>query len=430
MERCNIKLPIVAVLLAFLPIILANAGRGAANRPFGIYQRRHSQQQHRWDSRQFSSIHEFRGGGRAPASSQSGSSRIPSTLTDPMTAAGAGVASVWQDHVAPTLKSWKDHLSKQQEEMPDRGRGSQKRTSRTSPTNDRRYSESGTLDTTTARLSALLVPSRVIKLTLLALLIAEALDRVGILYEDAPALLKSRLEDYWFYNLQPKLVRCKEKMQLFYWNRVEPHLPECILYSDFYNTPLSFSSIFTTKVAFAVGASIGMIASPLLAAWTCRVWKPLLGIYGLAEFNHYCNQTGKRFVQWLGETPQTLGATLNGVLYQVLNLVRGIVFGDRHVAADLQGRRNSLIFTGDSRLPLLGGGDEPNAKGRKNGKDDPLGFASRKDETEFQGLLDEFKDWMVVNGPREPSRPIQEKRKFAMKGFWLGCCLGFALFGL
>lgn len=365
-----------------------------------------------------------RGGGRAPVSANNFKSRVASCLVDPFTAAGSGIASVWNDHVSPALQSWKGQFSNDKDD---------KRNGRRNDVNTRSYTRSASDPTTATKLSALLLPSRIFKLTLLALLIAEGLDRIGILYEDTPALLKSRLDEYWRYTLHPKLVRCREKMQLFYWNRVEPLMPESILYSDFYNDPLSLSALFTTKVAFAVGASLGMIASPLLAAWMCRFWKPIVGVYGLAELNHYCNRHGSKFVRWLGETPETLGTTLNGILNQILNLVRGVVFGRRQTAETGGGERNriSMIFAGDSSmLPLLGGGEQQFGKGVRAESDYSLGFSSKsKDDSEFQGLLEEFRDWMIVSGnSRVGSQPIREKRDFAVKGFWLGCCLGFALF--
>ncbi|KAG7354831.1 hypothetical protein IV203_004187 [Nitzschia inconspicua] len=435
MKRCCRKVHTVALLFLLQALVDARRGVSTRCRKFCLdLPNLHAQQV---DFQNSCSTISIRGGGRAPSSERNAQNRFAKSLIYPVASAGATIVSIWHDQISPILRFLKDRLSRDDDKS-GTGRNSHKKsTLKTRISTMHRKSTKQATDNTTAKVSALLVPSRVLKLTLLALLIAEGLDRVGILYEDTPALLKARLEDYWFYTLQPKLVRYKKRMQLFYWNQVEPLLPEAILYSDFYNAPLSFSSVVTTKVSFAIGASIGMIASPVLSTWICRFWKPIVGVYGLAEVNHHFNSNGKKFVKWFGETPETLGSILNGLLNQVLNVVRGVVFGDQHVVGGHVGERNtsSLLFSGDSRLPLLGwGGEESIVRDRKSGSDYSLGLASRNEkDPEFYGLQDELKDGMIVNGlsaHRVGSHPMKEKREFAMKGFWLGCCLGFAVFRL
>jgi hypothetical protein len=424
-----------------LHVMMALAkGAHSTNAPLpAFHQARRRYKHHLTDERRLiatASGLNFRGGG-------SGSSTLPSQL-DPVSSSGARLAAVWQNKMLPRLQSWKQQISAnvyvmKGEEYDD----SKTATSGTySNTNHRLPATSN--DSTAFSMSSLLLPSRVFKLTLLALLLAEGLDRIGILYEDAPALLKSRLDLFWYCNLQPKLIRWKERAQLFYWNQIESMPP-----NSFYNTLLSafsLSFLSTTKVAFAMGATIGMIASPLLAQGATTYWRPLVAIYGLAEINHYCTRKGHKFVQWLGETPQTLGATLDGILNQMRNLVRRFVLGDRHVDeyGGFHGMtlRSRLQYTENSRLPLLGGGEDNTNTTRRSTKSTPH-HEGDGDDSDFQILLDDFKEWMVANVQQRYQEPsvllpsrlstdvvAEERRQFATKGFLIGCGLGLAFFRL
>ena len=383
---------------------------------------------------------DLRGGG---ASSYSSAHASP----HPWSASGERLASAWQHAVWPRLEALRHRFTTKLDEMTGSEReqdNATRRVLRSKTSNNR----DGNADVPATTVSSILVPSRVFKLALLAWLLAEGLERVGILYEDAPALLKSRLGDFWCFHLQPKLIRCKERCQLFYWNRIEPLLPDAVLYSDFYNAPLSskilLQSLSTTKVAFALGAAVGMLASPLLAQAAAQHWRPILAVYGLAEVNHYCTKRGQKFVQWLGETPQTLGATLDGILNQVRSLVRRILLGEKQLDNNgyfggYFGAVNRLSYAGNTRLPLLGGGDDNARHFNKSRKSQRNGVS--EEESDFQMLLDDFKEWMVANGPQRHSAPSllppsrfstdsesEEKRQFATKGFLIGCGIGLAFF--
>jgi hypothetical protein len=81
--------------------------------------------------------------------------------------------------------------------------------------------------------------------------------------------------------------------------------------------------------------------------------------------------TWQKFVRWLGETPETVDTTLNGLLNQVLHL--------------------------------------------------------------SQGLLTEAEAGIISHGPFRADRispHLEGRREFDLKGFWLGCCLEYALFRL
>eukprot|EP00532_Pseudo-nitzschia_australis_P018579 CAMPEP_0168293290 /NCGR_PEP_ID=MMETSP0142_2-20121227/7799_1 /TAXON_ID=44445 /ORGANISM="Pseudo-nitzschia australis, Strain 10249 10 AB" /LENGTH=631 /DNA_ID=CAMNT_0008241341 /DNA_START=128 /DNA_END=2023 /DNA_ORIENTATION=- len=209
-------------------------------------------------------------------------------------------------------------------------------------------------------LKTALLPTRVLKLSLIAFVLAEALDRVGILYEDTPAIFKAQAEALWFCNILPLLARLRLRVEMFYhrcWKPrlgkfyhrcIEPYwLPaqkQLIQLGIFQKEDRDFfvhkvaSLLSTTKATFALGAAAGMIATPVVWTWTTRSWKLVGAVFVLAEANHYCKRRGRKLVQVLGDTPQTLGATLDGILDQFQRLVRKTVLGQR-VVVDSGGRR-------------------------------------------------------------------------------------------
>jgi hypothetical protein len=174
----------------------------------------------------------IRGGGKDHRDRDVGYRAVVKTRKDPIAAATATVVSVWQHHISPTLQSWTQQLLSNQDakttttiattttKKPNRHHNKNnqdryKKSLKGHSTDQRSIKTMGSLSNSTITLSTILVPSRGLKVTLLALLIAEGLDRIGFLYEDNPSLLKRNLEEFWYYNLQLKLLRCKERIQLF-----------------------------------------------------------------------------------------------------------------------------------------------------------------------------------------------------------------------
>jgi hypothetical protein len=120
--------------------------------------------------------------------------------------------------------------------------------------------------------SLLLLPVRLCKLSLAAWLLAEALDRIGILHEETPAVLRLQLQHVWYDNVQPHLADLPVRLKSA-WHRVAPEGIQGI----------------PTKYQFAIGAGVGMAVSQPLAvlSWTALtvVWQPTLLVYGLAELH-------------------------------------------------------------------------------------------------------------------------------------------------
>jgi hypothetical protein len=465
-------------------------------------------------------------------------------IDHPATSVGYRVESVWQQQLRPALSTWKDQLVDVSSGIYERSKRMARKSKRKidamieaaarAATEDEETKSSSTSKTTapmftprgnnnnnnknnlassikstpsssssssSMSIPSLFVPSRIIKISILAVLIGELLDRIGILYEqDAPAIFEARIHDFWIHTVEPKLIRIKERIQLFYWNRIEPHLPPWIVHAIddcmYYGTnPLASlvgaNEIPTTKVAFVIGTSIGMILSPIIINYTYRYWKLFVAVYGVAEINHRCKRSGHKFVHWLGETPNTLGTSLDGILEQCRQLIRRIFFGRKELQTSYyyDNSSNGPMHVIDDDfyrqqqqqqiIPLLGGGDEDAARRKKeddgttqytlgissSSSSDGVSSSSRNnnkkkkkkkkkgnnEESDFHGLLDEFRNWMVVQnhdvvvvGRRglmsttryhhhrhdgyENEEYNNEKRKEMIKrGFLLGCALGLAV---
>lgn len=343
-------------------------------------------------------------------------------------------------------------------------------------------SPSTSMMSTKAAMSLLsfLRPSRVARLSLLAFVIAEVLDRLGVLYEDTPSILKSQLEAFWYYDVEPTLMLWKAHLQQFYALKIRPHLPSFLRHDNLSSENLRsnvLSFLSTTKVAFTVGASLGMISSPVFVQCAVRYWKPILAVYSLAEANHYCKRQGKKLVQRLGDTPQTLGATLDGMLEQCRNLVRRVVLGTKAVKdgsivvltgtppAEGRGAAVSLLGGGDSNQSTPSeGSPRRNAKWGLPSSNDQgkrskvlgysLGLSSsmsvapavqEDDEglVDLQGLVDEFKQWMVVHPGQNQELSLPDlvdevggrnakghlNGEMMKHGFWAGCAIGLASLG-
>lgn len=138
----------------------------------------------------------------------------------------------------------------------------------------------------TQRLSGLgiiLLPSRIFKLSLGAWVMAEVLDRIGILHEDTPALMRSQFHRVW-YDVQPFLSKAQTRLSQV-WGRC---------------TPSNLRNV-ATKYQFAIGAGIGMIFSPLVLTVTAIAWQPALLLYGLSELNELAKESGRGLETWLGQ---------------------------------------------------------------------------------------------------------------------------------
>ncbi len=442
----------------------------------------------------------LRGGGAQNNNVNPAPHRIPVSNFQPP-AALAGVPTLWRERLHPILQISRDRIqdsllhrqaykktseSSNTTGSPPPGRRSESLENlRVTLSNGNDISETtpppSSLMPSTAALSflSLLRPSRIARLSLLAFVLAEVLDRLGILYEDTPSILKSQLEAFWYYDVEPTLMVWKASLQEFYVLKIRPYLPSFLQPGNWNGENLQghvVSVLSTTKVAFTAGAALGMISSPVFVQWAVRYWKPVLAVYSLAEVNHYCKRLGRKLVQRLGDTPHTLGATLDGILEQCRHLVRRMVLGTKVMKeGSIFALAGTTALDGSgAAVSLLGGGctNESATSGgppRKNGKwwlpssrdlrtRKTLGYSlglsssmtsattAQPDESlgDMQGLVDEFKQWLVVhpgqnqdlshsdvvNGVGDPCAKGQFKGEMMKHGFWAGCAIGLASLGI
>ncbi len=248
-----------------------------------------------------SSIRSDGGGGSSTSSSSSSFSPTPPLLSG---AARAAVSTYWvasellQEHVAPVLRDqiWRPTVRflREQEEAAIARRLRQKQElliacpeitqqqkeeqrhvvvtytpAFVPPPNDSSITVVQALPSRSP-LSILLFPIRIAKLSLIAWLLAEALERFGILHEETPTLLRSQVHRVW-YDVQPHLFTFRDRIRST-WKQMAPRgLPSLAI-----------------KYQFAIGAACGMMASPLLGV----AWQPVLLFYGLAEANARAKATG------------------------------------------------------------------------------------------------------------------------------------------
>lgn len=119
----------------------------------------------------------------------------------------------------------------------------------------------------------LLLPMRFAKLSLAAWILAELLDRLGILHEETPAILRSQVHRV-FYDLQPHWFHLRDWM-VTTWHRIAPNN--------------GHPNSLPTKYQFAMGATMGMMTAPLLSL----AWKPAVVLYAVAEINARAKRQGR-----------------------------------------------------------------------------------------------------------------------------------------
>jgi hypothetical protein len=356
-------------------------------------------------------------------------------------------------------------------------------------------------------LSSMFVPSRIIKLSILSIILAEVLDRVGILYEDIPSILKTQCIAFWYYDIIPIYYNIKNTIGTIYNKFIHSLLPvpavdaieifminlkNNILYDCDYILWYTGKFISSLKVAFAIGVSCGLIGTPLLLRWTNLYWKPAVALYGLAEINHYCKRNMDiHLFKVLGEAPSTLGSTVDGILDQCRRLIRRTFFGQKQSqsvggggaddyylgyysssSGSLVSRGNNLLIEGRSRsrsrsrssssgdgdttaMTTIGGGSSSSRSGggtllkKKKKKDNNKNKNTKKaarDDIAFQGLIDEFKGWMITHpqqqelyddvyayGDDDNNFGVvvnnRQRRAMIRKGFLVGCGIGLAILG-
>jgi hypothetical protein len=160
-------------------------------------------------------------------------------------------------------------------------------------------------------LKLLLLPRRLLKIGGASFILCECLDLFGILNEETPLILKSQVDRVWYGELRPRLSDITFQIRQWWKARENIRIP--------------------LKYEFALGATAGMMASPLFSLLTASAWQPALLLYGLAELNAYCKS---RNCQWnLGSLLSTgpvkaIGASIERILEKMRGTVHK-VFSDQ-----------------------------------------------------------------------------------------------------
>ncbi|CAJ1945160.1 unnamed protein product [Cylindrotheca closterium] len=174
---------------------------------------------------------------------------------------------------------------------------------------------------------------RVVRLSLVAWILSEALDLMGILHEDTPRLLKSQVDRVW-YDVQPKLMDALNLIHEW-WSRAM--------------TTENFESI-PSKYNFALGTSIGMIVAPLLSAVMGTIARPLILVYSLAEGNAFLQRRGQRgLVDLLDTIHSGIGHGFGRVLERFRRIVRSAMPQPVPIDGAL------ILTTGGSRFDSIRG---------------------------------------------------------------------------
>eukprot|EP00980_Cylindrotheca_fusiformis_P004850 scaffold1034_cov127-Cylindrotheca_fusiformis.AAC.31 len=151
-----------------------------------------------------------------------------------------------------------------------------------------------------------LFPSRILKLSLSAWILSEALDFLGILNDDTPLFLKYQMDRVW-YDIQPKLHHVAANVQNWWAGTITKENLERI----------------PSKYNFAVGTSLGMIAAPLSSVVVGSLWQPLVVTYLIAEINANRRANGKVHLGSLLERKLSrIGAILERGLERLRRTIR------------------------------------------------------------------------------------------------------------
>ena len=299
---------------------------------------------------------------------------------------------------------------------------------------------------TSLSLKSTFAATRVLKLSVVAFLLVEVLDRNGILFADTPETVKARIEKCcadircWAEGWSATYANIRTRVKCWYYRRCKRWIRELEMWEENgYVGPIIWS---TTKAAFVIGAACGMIATPLFYSWAAELFRPLMAIVGIAEANHYLKTRGLKFVELLGETPQTLGATLDGLLERCRKLVRRllqkIVRSEHDCYCEGYGSGRSHSGAVDDRygdstviglmIGSLSWRKEERTK-RSKGVDYSLGIsATRKNNGWHQNRGRVMRTFDESNACEIESY-TRECRAMAKQGLVLGCAIGLAMKG-
>lgn len=181
------------------------------------------------------------------------------------------------------------------------------------------------IETQIETVSIMLVPLRLCKLFLSAWLLTEALDYCGILDERAgSSKLKNQVRRVW-YRAQPRVNRWQTRLEI--WWETKATLLHPSTWSSKTELRAALSRI-PYKFHFAIGASVGMIMSPLVRPLGACILQPTLILYALSELNHQWKEKNEKFhLKNLTGGDNTFGATADYCLTELRTFLRRVVQG-------------------------------------------------------------------------------------------------------
>ena len=234
---------------------------------------------------------------------------------------------------------------------------------------------------TKASLKTISLPIWVVNLSLMACIVAEILDQIRVLDGDTPGMVWARIEEFWKCDVLPAYANVCYKLDGWFHRRVKRWILKFLALKKFLersgenilqaylHTGIRDPHIWsTTKTIFAISTACGIILGPMIVSSVMWLWRPVLVLAAISETNHYFKMRGRKFVEFLGETPQTLGATLDNQLERcrklVMNVIRKIVVGsekqdDCYYEGYGSGRRKSGAihdrYGDNTAMGLMGG---------------------------------------------------------------------------
>ena len=181
------------------------------------------------------------------------------------------------------------------------------------------------IETQAETVSIMLGPLRSCKLFLSAWLLAEALDYCGILDEHAgPSKLKSQARRFW-YRAQPRVTRWQTRLELWWETKATLLHPSTWSSKSKLRAALSQAPY---KYHFAIGASVGMIMSPLVLSLGAAILQPTIILYAVSEVNHQWKEEHDDFhLKNFTGGDNTLGATVDYYLTKLRTFLRRVMQG-------------------------------------------------------------------------------------------------------
>lgn len=293
------------------------------------------------------------------------------------------------------------------------------------------------------------LPTRMLKLSFAAFIVTETFGHIGVLEGETLEIIYARIAGFWENDVHRAFANVRSKVEGWYNQHVKRWISKTRAYYLEWREGNSFGICFhrkirikipricsTIKITFALSTICGMILMPWLFSSIRLLWRPVLVLVALSETNHHSKMRGRKFVELLGDTPQTLGVTLDVFLERFRKLIWNLIHNlkgsetesDYYYEGYGSGSTSRGAVDNSSRdsvsLGLMGGdvlrGDfkrKTKIRNRACGSDIySLGISA------YQYDLNDKKDFdMGVSSDK--------RRAITIQGLLWGCALGLALRG-